>query len=159
MVVLQKSLMRFVAIEMLFTVPQKMLLKDPIIAEHQRERRFLEPKEHDQDYLELAMVTEIPIQQAKIKIIGSSQRSAIKSLAIKIWLIENAKYTVDLSYYIFTRDETVYAILGAVCDAVKRGVDVRIMVDSVGSFSLTHTELKNLQVCGTQAGFRRNKYN
>lgn len=49
-----------------------MLLKDPIIAEHQIERRCLEPKEHDQDYLELAMVTEIPIQQAKIKIIGSS---------------------------------------------------------------------------------------
>lgn len=143
-------------VEQLSHCPPKDAIEDPFIAEHQKDREFLTPDQHDQDYLELAMVSDIPIQDAKIKIIGSDYRSAVMSLAIKIWLIENAKYTVDLSYYIFTRDETGYAILGAVCNAVKRGVDIRIMVDSVGSFSLTHKELKSLQTCAREAGFRRN---
>ena len=52
---------------------------------------------------------------------------ALKSLAAKLWMIENAEYTVDVMYYIFKRDTVGYAVLGALCNAVKRGVDVRIM--------------------------------
>ena len=39
-------------------------------------------------------------------------------------------------YYIFADDLVGLAILGALCDAVQRGVDIRIMVDSLGSVSL-----------------------
>jgi phosphatidylserine/phosphatidylglycerophosphate/cardiolipin synthase-like enzyme len=41
------------------------------------------------------------------------------SLAAKIWSIENAQHTVDATYYIFKPDLVGYAVLGALCNAVK----------------------------------------
>ena len=78
------------------------------------------------------------------------------SLAAKLWLIENAEHTIDVMYYIFKRDTVGYAVLGALCNAVKRGVDVRIMVDSLGSIHPSHSELSALETCADEAGFMRN---
>jgi phosphatidylserine/phosphatidylglycerophosphate/cardiolipin synthase-like enzyme len=41
------------------------------------------------------------------------------------------------------------------CDAVKRGVDVRVMVDSLGSMKASRTTLAALKSCENQAGFMR----
>lgn len=51
----------------------------------------------------------------------------------KIMLIRNAKKTIDLSYFIFKNDDTGKAILHELRLAIKRGVKVRILVDSLGS--------------------------
>ena len=80
----------------------------------------------------------------------------MSSLAAKIWLIENAQHTIDVTYYIFHIDPVGHAMLGALCNAVKRGVDVRMMVDSLGSFSIDHTPLRALETCAEEAGFMRN---
>lgn len=101
---------------------------------------------------------EIPVNNARTKIIGPSYQNALDSLAAKIWMIENAQYTVDLVYYIFKRDTVGYAVLGALCNAVKRGVDIRIMVDSAGSFHFTHNELRALETCADQAGFIKDEF-
>lgn len=53
----------------------------------------------------------------------------------KIMLIRNAKKTLDLSYFIFSEDDTAKAILHELRLAIKRGVKVRLLVDSTGSFS------------------------
>lgn len=53
----------------------------------------------------------------------------------KIMMIRNAKETIDLSYYIFKNDDTGKAILHELRLAIKRGVKVRILVDSSGSIS------------------------
>lgn len=53
----------------------------------------------------------------------------------KILLIRNAKKTLDLSYFIFTGDDTAKALLHELRLAIKRGVKVRLLVDSTGSFS------------------------
>jgi phosphatidylserine/phosphatidylglycerophosphate/cardiolipin synthase-like enzyme len=129
---------------------------DTNVIEHQQSREWVPASKHSQDYLLLAMNKEIPIQNADIKIIPSDHKSAISSLTTKIWLIDNAKYSIDLTYYIFTKDLTGHAILGALCNAVKRGVDVRIMVDSVGSYSISHSALKALINCNADAGLRIN---
>jgi phosphatidylserine/phosphatidylglycerophosphate/cardiolipin synthase-like enzyme len=47
-------------------------------------------------------------------------------------------------------------MLGALCNAVKRGVDVRILVDSIGSFSPGHSAFRAAETCATEAGFMRN---
>lgn len=73
-------------------------------------------------------------------------------------MIENAEHTIDLVYYIFKRDVAGYAVLGALCNAVKRGVDVRIMVDSVGSLHGHHNELKALETCSAEAGYLRDEF-
>ncbi len=105
------------------------------------------------DPIEFGNISKAPVQHARTKILGTSREDAVRSLAAKIWMIEHAQHTVDITYYIFKRDLVGYAILGALCNAVKRGVDIRIMVDSLGSFHMTHSELKALESCAEEAGF------
>jgi putative cardiolipin synthase len=78
----------------------------------------------------------IPIKSALAKSIGPEDTDALDSIAAKIWLIENAQHSIDMMYYIYTPDLIGKALMGALCDAVARGVDVRFMVDSLGSFLL-----------------------
>lgn len=108
------------------------------------------------DPVKLGDEAKVPVNNARAKIIGPTYEDALASLAAKIWLIENAQHTVDATYYIFKRDPVGYALLGAMCNAVKRGVDVRIMVDSLGSFHIGHSELRALESCAKNAGFMRN---
>ena len=136
--------------------PPANAVADASVAQQQYERRWQTPKDFALDPLKLAMEVEIPIQDAQMRIIGTSYDDSLRSLASKIWLIDNAQYTVDAAYYIFKRDLVGYAFLGALCDAVKRGVDVRLMVDSLGSTNMTHTELKALENCAINGGFVKN---
>jgi putative cardiolipin synthase len=108
------------------------------------------------DPIKLGEEAKVPVNQARAKVIGPTYDEAVKSLAAKIWLIENAQYTIDVMYYIFATDRVGYAILGALCDAVQRGVDVRIMVDAIGSLRPAHDELRALETCAEEAGFMRN---
>ena len=119
-------------------------------------RTWLPTSEHTIDPIKRGAEAKIPINSARTKIIGPSFDAALDSIAVKISMIENAQHTVDASYYIFSRDRIGYALLGAMCNAVKRGVDVRIMVDSIGSLHPTHSELKALETCTEDAGFMRN---
>ena len=136
--------------------PPAQAVADQAVAAQQLERRWHSPKELDFDPIQLAMEADIPIHEAQMRIIGSSYESSVRSLASKIWLIDNAQYTVDAAYYIFKKDLVGYAFLGALCEAVKRGVDVRVMVDSLGSIDMVHGELKALENCAINGGFVKN---
>lgn len=129
---------------------------DPGINQLYADRTWVPPQDLEMDLIELGKQAEIPIQQARTKILGPSDEDALNSLAAKLWMIERAEHTIDVVYYIFKRDLIGYAVLGALCNAVRRGVDVRIMVDSVGSFHQNHNELRGLETCADQAGFIRN---
>ena len=131
-------------------------VEDETINEIYKIRTWVPPEKLTIDPIKLGMEAEIPVNSARVKIIGPSQDDALSSLAAKIWLIENAQHTVDATYYIFKTDLVGYAVLGALCNAVKRGVDVRIMVDSLGSFSPGHSELRAVETCAAEAGFIRN---
>jgi len=120
------------------------------------ERTWVDPSELEIDAVTLGRDAEIPINRADAKFIGSTDAGGLTSLAAKIWLIENAEHTVDVMYYIYTDDLIGLAILGALCDAVQRGVDIRIMVDSLGSSSMKKSRLKSLDSCDIDAGFMRN---
>jgi putative cardiolipin synthase len=78
-----------------------------------------------------------------------------EGLLAKLALIDNAKFTIDVSYYIFKKDETGYAFLEALKRAIDRGVNVRIVVDSIGSLGVYHSELKALKHHAYQ--LRKNK--
>ena len=121
-------------------------------------RTWYPPRKLPFDPIGLAKNADIPINNARTKIIGASYQDAVDSLAAKIWMIDNAEYTVDLVYYIFKRDTAGYAILGALCNAVKRGVDIRIMVDSIGSIHPNHNELRALETCAEEAGYIRDEH-
>ena len=118
-------------------------------------RAWLPQSKLEIDTVELGKQAEIPVNDSLAKLIGPGQDDAVRSLAAKIWMIEHAEHSIDLAYYIFTRDLAGYAVLGALCNAVKRGVDVRLMVDSIGSYSIGHPALKGLLTCADEAGFMR----
>ena len=120
-------------------------------------RTWKSPKELGEDPIAFGMNADIPIQGARGKILGPDNEGAIDSLAVKLWMIENAGHTIDFGYYIFTPDIVGYAMIGAMCDAVKRGVDVRVMVDSLGSMKASRTTFAALKTCENQAGFMRNE--
>lgn len=120
-------------------------------------RRWRDSDELELDYIKLVSENELPVQPAMVKVIGTSTENAVNSLAAKIYLIEHAQHTIDLTYYIFAHDLAGEAIQGALCNAVKRGVDVRMMVDSLGSFSMNNSNLKGLIQCAESAGYVKDK--
>lgn len=119
-------------------------------------RTWQPPGKLNIDPIQLGEQASIPINMARTKIIGPTYDDATTSLATKIWMIENARHTLDVMYYIFARDPVGHAILGALCNAVQRGVDIRMMVDSAGSYHPTHDELRALETCADNAGFMVN---
>jgi hypothetical protein len=116
------------------------------------QRTWVPPNQLAFDPIAVGQSLETPTNIVRAKILGPEYDSSVRSLATKLWLIENARYTVDAVYYIFKRDTVGYAMLGALCNAVKRGVDVRLMVDSGGSVHPTHSELSALLTCAEEAG-------
>lgn len=120
-------------------------------------RTWVPPSEITTDPITLGEEAQIPVNSARVKIIGPSHAEAMTSLAAKIWLIEHAEHSIDMTYYIYKNDLVGYALLGALCNAVKRGVDVRIMVDSIGSINPGHAALRSVETCAENAGFIRNE--
>jgi len=118
-------------------------------------RTWVPASELESDPIDLSIESEAPIQGARTKILGPSEEDANRSIAAKIWMIEQAQHTIDLTYYIFKNDMVGSAVLGALCNAVQRGVDIRIMVDAVGSLSTARNELRALESCADNAGFLR----
>ena len=132
-------------------------IDDPEINELYESRTWLPSKEIEEDLIELGKQADIPIQHARTKFLGPTDHAAIDSLAVKLWMIENAGHTIDFTYYIFKTDLIGYAMLGAMCNAVQRGVDIRVTIDSLGSISGgSHSALRALETCADRAGFMRN---
>jgi putative cardiolipin synthase len=129
---------------------------DPFINELYEDRAWAPGHKLDFDPIELGKAADIPVQPALTKLLGPTPHAAIDSLAAKIWMIENARHTIDFTYYIFKPDLVGYSMLGAMCSAVQRGVDIRVIVDALGSFSAANAPLKSLETCADDAGFIRN---
>ena len=114
-------------------------------------RAWVSPEALPLDPVEAGKSALTPTTRDDVKLLGPYGEDPLRSLALKIWMIENAQHTIDAVYYIFKPDLVGQAILGALCDAVKRGVDVRIVVDAAGSFSLSHGHLRVLETCAQTA--------
>ncbi len=109
------------------------------------------------DPIEIGREARIPIQDARVKLLGTRSEDALYSLAAKIYMVEQAEHSVDAVYYIFKDDLVGKAFLGALCNAVQRGVDVRLLVDSLGSISIDKNWFRALYQCQLNAGFIRNR--
>jgi putative cardiolipin synthase len=131
-------------------------IEDARVSSSYEARTWIAPEVLEIDTIKLAIEAKIPVLKAQAKFFGPSQEDGLRSLAAKIWMIDHAEHTIDATYYIFSRDLVGRAVIGALCNAVERGVDVRLMVDSAGSWHLTHPYLKSLANCSDKAGFMRN---
>jgi len=131
-------------------------LHDADIAELYAHRSYERDDLPGFDPVAFARDIDIPINDALTKFVGSTDEGALNAIAAKIWMIENAEHTIDVVYYIFRPDMVGNALLGALCDAVKRGVDVRMMVDALGAGDLKDDNLKALLSCAIEGGFIAN---
>jgi putative cardiolipin synthase len=131
-------------------------IHDAEIAEIYAQRAYERDDLPGFDSVRFARDVDIPVNDALIKFVGSTDEGALTAIAAKIWMIENAEHTIDVIYYIFRDDLVGSALLGALCDAVQRGVDVRMMIDSLGAADLSRKNLKALQSCAIDAGFMVN---
>ena len=129
---------------------------DPKTEHFYKYRTWKSPAELERDPIEVGVTADVPVQGARGKILGPDDKGAMDSLVAKLWMIENAEHTIDFAYYIFTPDLVGYAMVGAMCNAVKRGVDVRVMIDSAGSMKASRTTLAALKSCEDKAGFIKN---
>jgi phosphatidylserine/phosphatidylglycerophosphate/cardiolipin synthase-like enzyme len=128
-------------------------INESIESRNYEQRTWTPPDEVPFDPIAVGDAVRAPLNAARTKILGPEYDSSVKSLAAKLWMIDNARYTIDAVYYIFKRDTVGYAVLGALCNAVQRGVDVRLMIDSGGSVHPTHSELDSLLTCADEAGY------
>jgi cardiolipin synthase len=64
--------------------------------------------------------------------------------------IEHAQKTIDLETYIFHHDALGIKVANALCDAAKRGVIVRVLVDGIGTPNWSATFQKQLTNAGIQ---------
>ncbi|MEE4163993.1 MAG: phospholipase D-like domain-containing protein, partial [Woeseiaceae bacterium] len=139
--------------------PAPELVDDPFIADLAKRRQWYDSRtleEAGDNPAELARTFALPVNDAVGKVIPPTDDGSQDSLALKIWMIEQARHTVDAIYYIFKDDLAGQAMLGALCDAVSRGVDVRLVVDAAGSISLPGSALRMLDSCEDNAGYIRN---
>ena len=83
-------------------------IADAEIAELYAQRAWVKPSELDIDPVELGSNAKIPVNSVRAKFIGSTDAGALTSLAVKIWLIENAEHTVDVMYYIFSSSDVIH---------------------------------------------------
>ncbi|MCB9881621.1 MAG: cardiolipin synthase [Planctomycetes bacterium] len=65
--------------------------------------------------------------------------------------IENAQHFVHVEMYIFRPDETGQRLLAALTEAARRGVEVRLLYDHLGSWSLKQRHLHELVASGGKA--------
>jgi len=131
-------------------------IEDEKITRFYDSRTWVKPEDQKVDPIKFGMEAEIPVLGAHARLLGPSQEESLRSLAAKIWMIDHAEHTIDASYYIFKRDLVGQAMLAALCNAVTRGVDVRLLVDSIGSLHPTHSYLKSLVNCSDRGGFMKN---
>ena len=139
--------------------PEPGAVDDPFITELAKRRQWYDSRELGEvgiEPAELARTFDMPVSNAVGKVIPPTDDGSQDSLALKIWMIEQARHTVDAIYYIYNDDLAGHAVLGALCDAVIRGVDVRLVVDAAGSFSFPKSALRMLDACEEDAGYIRN---
>lgn len=131
-------------------------IEDEFINQMYGQRSWLDSGELAFDPIQVGKGADIPVEDVRAKIIGASYDDSVSSLAAKIWLIDHAKHSVDAGYYIFRGDVVGKAFLGALCQAVQRGVDVRMLVDSFGAIHPIHPSLKAFEQCGKNGGYLKN---
>lgn len=131
-------------------------VQDPEIAEQYDSRSHDFAERAGFDPIAYARTVDIPVVDGSAKFIGSTNEGALEAIASKIWMVENAEHTIDMVYFIYTEELVGLGLFGAMCDAVERGVDVRVLIDSVGA-KIDKDYMRALESCALGGEFIRNR--
>lgn len=92
-----------------------------------------------------------PMRQASLKLFTDGTKlynDLFKS-------IEQAKHSIHISFYIVKNDEVSKKFVDLLCEKANQQVDVRLLVDRIGSIKLNRKMRKHLLACGVKFSFSR----
>ena len=69
-----------------------------------------------------------------------------EALMARVMLIRNAKKSIDLTYYIFQDSDVSKILISELTQALRRGVNIRLMIDGSGSIVASTNFFKEIQV-------------
>ncbi len=84
------------------------------------------------------------LQAEKLELVNSGDDYFTRALAI----IERSKKKIHFQTYIFIDDSTGHQVIDALARAVKRGVEVYLLVDAFGSFAMSREGLHTIEKSG-----------
>ncbi len=90
-----------------------------------------------------------PLSNSDIKILTSGE----DSYKVLISEIENAKHSIDIEVYVFSKDAVGMLILHKLIDRAKAGIKVRLLVDAWGSSFLIRPSFRELKKAGGMVTF------
>lgn len=112
-----------------------------------RVARHLLPCNDSEDFVRyLSTVTDSQVRSAGISILRNGEEFYANELAA----ILAAKHTINLEAYEFMEGELTQEILDALAEQARAGVQVRLMVDAIGSFSTRSSYFEPLRQAGGQ---------
>jgi cardiolipin synthase len=100
--------------------------------------------------LYLARLLEHPLSEGDSFAVHTNGDKAFPAM---LQAIESATSRIGLESYIFDVDDTGQKFIAALAAAARRGVQVRVVLDSVGAKSLTGDYLQTLEKAGVQVGW------
>ncbi len=92
-----------------------------------------------------------PMRQASLKLFTDGTKlynDLFKS-------IEQAQHSIHISFYIVKNDEVSQKFVDLLCEKANQQVDVRLLVDRIGSMKLNRKMRNHLQSCGVKFSFSR----
>lgn len=114
-----------------------------------RERVVLQ--EAQRDLVQLATrVSDTTVTRGNHVSVYHDAERAFLNLALAI---ESAQSHVHLEYYIFANDETGQGMRDVLVKKAREGVEVRLLLDAVGSWRLSRSFVKSMQREGVQVAF------
>ncbi|MDT2044839.1 cardiolipin synthase [Priestia flexa] len=92
-----------------------------------------------------------PMRQASLKLFTDGTKlynDLFKS-------IEQAQHSIHISFYIVKNDQVSQQFVDLLCEKANQQVDVRLLVDRIGSMKLNRKMRNHLQSCGVKFSFSR----
>lgn len=97
------------------------------------------------EFLEfLSLVTDAPVRHAHIHALKNGPTFYPQEIAA----IRKARHTIDLEFYEFSEGEVSAEFLAALAERARAGVEVRVVLDAIGSFTTRTSYFDELKAAG-----------
>ncbi len=97
------------------------------------------------EFLEfLSLVTDAPVRQARIRALKNGDAFYPAEIAA----IRKARHAVDLEFYEFKEGQVSEKFLAALAERARAGVEVRVVLDAIGSFTTRTSYFDELKAAG-----------
>ena len=111
---------------------------------------------NESDYLVKSNIMKLLLNNSKAILTAKNQVEILQNgqatFRAILESLEKAQHHIHLEYYIYEEDDIGNRIKKALIEKAKQGVEVRLIIDAIGSWGLSNRFLKNLKKNGIKVG-------